>query len=299
MVPSYIDDFEKLYSERIYPDLKGAESIRKNIVLNYSIIGAVVFGGMLVEAITWMSIAIVFIILFVLVYTRWYGIPVSRYEKAYIEAITSNIIHYIHPDLKIDNSSHLKLQELKNANIITLNPEYFAGKNLIYGNIDDEPVRISEISATTKYTKENGVENIFEYFNGIILVADLKPEINGNVLILSNNTLVKQYADFGQWIKLEKRDNNEFVVYGTDDNAVIKYADNKILNTLKNFHERSGRDIIYSVYEEGICLGILQNPKFSYLNPSVFKSAYNKKEIENYYNDLNFLVRTVYPHLKY
>ncbi len=293
----YTMDFEKLYSTKIYPDLREAESIRKNILLNYGIIGTVIFGGMLVEAITWMSVAIFFIILFVLVYTRWYGIPVSKYETAYIRAITSNIINYIHPDFKIDNSSHLKLKELKTANIISLNPEYFAGKNLIYGLIGDDELRISEISATTKYTKENGVESTFEYFNGIVLVANTNTHISGNVLILSNNTLIKQYADFGQWINMDKKDEDEFIIYCTNDAAATKYANESIMLTLKNFHQRTGRDIIYSVYEEGISLGILQNRNFSYLNPSVFKTAFNKKEIENYFNDLNFLVRTVFPDL--
>ena len=158
MLDSYLKDLDKVYTEKIYPDLKKAEKIRKQILLNYTIIGTVLFSGMLVEAITWMSIAIVIIILFVLVYTRWYGIPVSKYEKSYIHAITANIIEFIHPGLKVDHSSHLKLAELKNAHIITGEPEYFAGKNLIYGNINGTDIRISEITATSKYKKENGMD---------------------------------------------------------------------------------------------------------------------------------------------
>ena len=67
MLDSYLKDLDKVYTEKIYPDLKKAEKIRKQILLNYTIIGTVLFSGMLVEAITWMSIAIVIIILFVLV----------------------------------------------------------------------------------------------------------------------------------------------------------------------------------------------------------------------------------------
>jgi len=293
MLNSYLKDFEKIYTEKIYPDLKKAEQIRKKILLNYTIIGTVLFGGMLVEAITWMSIAIFIIILFVLVYTRWYGIPVSKYEKSYIHAITANIIEFIHPGLQVDHSSHLKLIEIKNAHIITGEPEYFAGKNLIYGNINGQNIRISEITATSKYKKENGIEHTYEYFNGIVIAADTKPEINGNLMICSSNELLKYYLPIIKDIKIENIDQEELTVFSDDDKAVKKYATPQLLNVLREYHLHTDNNVMYSVNETGFCLAILHNRKFNYLDPSVFSSAYNKKVVEIYYRDIRFLIGTL------
>ncbi len=293
MLDSYLKDLDKVYTEKIYPDLKKAEKIRKQILLNYTIIGTVLFSGMLVEAITWMSIAIVIIILFVLVYTRWYGIPVSKYEKSYIHAITANIIEFIHPGLKVDHSSHLKLAELKNAHIITGEPEYFAGKNLIYGNINGTDIRISEITATSKYKKENGIEHTYEYFNGIVIVADAKPEINGNLIICSGNELLKNYLPLIKDIKIDNSEQEDLTIFSDDDKAAKKYATPQLLNVLREYHLHTDNNVMFSVYETGFSLAILHSRKFTYLDPSVFSTAYNKKVVEMYYRDLRFLIGTM------
>ena len=293
MLDSYLKDLDKVYNEKIYPDLKKAEQIRKKILLNYTIIGTVLFSGMLVEAITWMSVAIFIIILFVLVYTRWYGIPVSKYEKSYIHAITANIIEFINPGLKVDHSSHLKLSELKDAHIISGQPEYFAGKNLIYGNINGREIRISEITATSKYKKENGIEHTYEYFNGIVIVADDKPDITGNLMICSSNELLKYYLPIIQNIKLENIEQEELTVFSDDDIAAKKYATPQLLNTLREYHLHTDNNVLYSVSETGFALAILHNRKFTYLDPSVFSTAYNKKVVEMYYRDLRFLIGTM------
>ena len=295
MLNSNISDFELFYSEKVYPDLKKAEQIRRQILLNYTIIGTVLFSGMLVEAITWMSIAIVIIILFVLVYTRWYGIPVSKYENAYVHAITYNIIQFINPALQVDHSSHLKLTDLKNAFIITGDPEYFAGKNLIFGKINNAEVRISEITATSKYTLENGVEHTYEYFNGIVMVKDIKPEIKGNLMVCSSNELLKHYTAFIKNIKIDDSEKEELTIFSEDDIAKKKYVTPLLLQTLKEYHIQTGKDVMYSVHESGICLAILHNRRFTYLDPSVFSTAYNKKVVEAYYNDLKFLFGTLFP----
>ncbi len=290
MLDSYLKELDKVYTEKIYPDLRTAEQIRKKILLNYTIIGTVLFSGMLVEAITWMSIAIVIIILFVLVYTRWYGVPVSKYENAYVHAITYNIIQFINPELQVDNSSHLKLIELKKSNIVNGDPEYFAGKNLIYGNINGQDIRISEITARTKYVKENGVEYNFQHFNGLVMVADFKPEISGTLLIYTGDQSLNDKVIGLRNKNITPNEQQVLTILSNDENATKKFATPQLLNNLKEFHLQTNKNIIYSATETGISLAILHDRRFTYLQPSVFSTAFNKKVVEIYYRDLRFLI---------
>ncbi len=285
-------NFELLYKEHILPDLKKAENIRKQILLNYTIIGTVLFTGMLVEAITWMSIAIVVIILFVLVYTRWYGIPLSKFEKAFIRAISYNTIKFISPELYIDNSSHLKLTDLQNANFITGTPEYFEGKDLIFGTVNGNTLRLSEISSTSKYTKANGVEYTHEYFNGLVCVADCETGIKGNLIICSDNELLKNYSLFNKNIQLTGN-NSELTIYNDDNNSLHKFASPELIDALKEFYQSTGRNIIFSVHEKGISLAVINPRGFTYFDPSPFRSAMNKKVAEMYFRDMVFLVRNL------
>ncbi|MFI5171120.1 MAG: DUF3137 domain-containing protein [Chitinophagales bacterium] len=285
-------DFDILFDQHILPDLKKAEQIRKKIVLNYTIIGTVLFTGMLVEAVTWMSIAIVVIILFVLVYTRWYGIPVSKFENAFIHAITYNTIKFISPDLHIDNSSHLKLSDLQRANLITGVPDYFEGRNLIFGKVNGLDIRLSEISSTSKYIKENGVEHTHEYFNGLVCIADNETGIKDNLIICSDNELLKHFTAFNKNIALNKNDD-ELTIYCDDNSAADQFISSQLLQSLKSYYQSTGKNIIYSVHEKGICLAIMNPRRFTYFSPSIGRNALNKKVAEVYFRDMRFLLETI------
>ncbi len=109
--PTY-SDFHKLFNEHILCHLYEAEELRKRIILNYAVIGSVLFTGFVIEAVTWMSLAIVIIVLFVMVYIKWFGIPVSRFEQLHCNAIIVNTIKYISAGLQFDSQSHLKLKNI-------------------------------------------------------------------------------------------------------------------------------------------------------------------------------------------
>ncbi|MBP9881007.1 MAG: DUF3137 domain-containing protein, partial [Chitinophagales bacterium] len=168
-----------------------------------------------------------------------------------------------------------------------------AGKNLIYGNINGTDIRISEITATSKYKKENGIEHTYEYFNGIVIVVDDTPDISGNLLVCSANELLKNFKQILTDIKIENVEQEELTIYSDDDKAVKKYATPQLLNTLREYHLHTDNNVMYSVYETGFALAILHNRKFTYLDPSVFSTAYNKKVVEMYYRDLRFLIGTM------
>lgn len=280
-----------LIAPQLADGLEIAESIRKKIVLNYSVIGFVLFAGLIIEAVTWMSIAVVIIILFVLVYTKWYGIPVSLFEKKFIERITNNTIQLIDPGLKVDFQSHLKLSEINTFGLMPDNPDYFSGKNLIYGTIGEVPLQISEIYAewkedNRKIPAKSGIFNALEVIasnhltdEGIIYLSTHIEHLENKKLNLSDTTI---------------KNNDSGIYYlSTNKNIEISNRLNTFFNYIQQYHLASGKQVIYALKPNFIELAILNEKSFNYFEPSVFKTVYNNKAANTYYSDLSFLCKAV------
>ncbi|HMX05188.1 MAG TPA: hypothetical protein PK511_13320 [Chitinophagales bacterium] len=235
-------------------DLRHAESIRKKIVLNYSIIGSVLFIGLIIEAVTWMSIAILIIALFVLVYTRWYGIPVPVFEQAYVDAVTRHIISPWH-GLQIDYQSHLKVSELIAGGFIKEAPDYFSGRNLIHGQAGDTYLRISEVYMRSKdksiFTQTSGEGQL----KALVMVADLSSDE-------------------------EKQENPRTYVINND-----------ALNTLSNQISADLHSSVFAEVRNGkLYAAIIHHAGFAYLNPGITKTVYHMAPIERYEKDVNALI---------
>lgn len=286
-------DFNWLYQNKIYPDLHTAETVRKKILLNYSIIGTVALAGFIVEAMTWMLIGVGVIILFIILYTRWYSIPVSRFEKLYTDAISNNLVSFISSALQIDRNSHISLSELQHAMIISGTPKNFGGHYLVHGELNGVPLRISEINSETKMISESGEENRHQYFNGLVAIANLPLQMKEPILISSGEQIEKNLSSLTGKIKISDEPGNELVVYTADENSYRKYISESLTEKLQEYIRTTHNNIIFSVYSGGLSLAISQHKTFQYLSPSVFKSSYTKQQAENYYRDLNFLVETI------
>ncbi len=286
-------DFDWLYKNKILPDLRSAENVRKKIILNYSIIGAVAFAGFIVEAMTWMLIGVAAIILFIILYTRWYSIPVSRFEKLYTDAISSHLVTFISDALQIDRNSHISLSELQQAMIISGTPKNFGGQYLIHGEIQGVPLRISEINSETKMIGDSGEENLHQYFNGLVAIASIPIKIDDAILISSGNQIEKNLSALTGKIKISGTTGNELIVHMSDEQRFRQYIPTGLTDMLQRYVESTKNNIIFSIYPEGISLAISHPKGFHYLEPSVFKSAYTKHAAEIYYRDLEFVVRSV------
>lgn len=268
--------------------LNQVESIRKKIRLNYTVIGTVLLIGLIIEAVTWMSIAVAIIILFVLVYTNWYGIPVSKFEKGFIETITKNTVGLIHPALKIDYQSHLKLSEIAGSKLIPATPDYFSGKNLIYGDINNTSVRISEIYCHWKNT--NHVRSDAKHiFNGLVAKSE-NTAFKFDAIEMSTNEqdlliALKAQPDLqcGNW-------QNKVFYWAqslTDKDMLIA---NHCAQQLSNYTAQTHKQIKMSMSSNTMMISIINPDRFNYFNPSIFKTVFDTKAMETYYSDLQFLI---------
>lgn len=267
--------------------LNQVESIRKKIRLNYTVIGTVLFIGLIIEAITWMSIAVAIIILFVLVYTNWYGIPVSKFEKSFIETITKNTVGLIHPALQIDYQSHLKLSEIAATGLINAKPDYFSGKNLIYGEIDQTAIRISEIYCHWKNT-DHVRSDAKHIFNGLVAkvenatnnLAPVEMSTNEQDLLLALQA--QPNLQHGNW-------QNKVYYWSkslTDKN--IQFV-NQHAQLLSNYTVQNHKQVKMGVDANTMMIAIINPGGFNYFNPSIFRTVFDTKSMETYYSDLQFL----------
>jgi len=288
-----LGDFDLLYAGKISTDLAEADRVRKKILLNYCILGFVLFGGFVVEAITWMLAAITVIIIFVVVYVRWFGIPFSRFETLYQRAIIQNTVQFISSSFTVDYNSHLKLSELQEALIISGNPPYFGGSYLVHGKVNGADMRISEIVSTAKKMKDSGGDAVFRYFKGVVAVHKAPTGLKGNVLVCSGNMLTEQYDAFSDKINIRHDADDALVIYAGGDEDYKSQLPGELLKQFKSYISESGNQVIFSLYPEGMAVAIMHPPGFAYLNPSVFRSAFTKQAAEIYYRDMLFLTQTI------
>ncbi len=283
--------FENLYTGKILPQLKEAEKIRKKILLNYSIVGFVLFVGLSVEAVTWMSIALVIVILFVLFYTRWYGIPVSRYEDAYVHAITLNTIQQLAPGLILDNSSHLKLSDLRKTYLLNSEQDYFSGKNLIHGNAGGQEIRLSEIYSSSKIRKEDSMSPRHEAFNALVIVSDKKLNTGEVRMICTSKEIAERLKN--QLGLEEKTIADGLIVLQSISLHSAEETNQNIYPEIKKYHALSKKHVLFTQGENGTSVAILNERGFTYLAPTVLRTALNKKAAELYFRDMQFLINAI------
>jgi hypothetical protein len=272
-------------------DLHAAESVRKKIVINYSVIGFVLFAGLIIEAVTWMSIAVAIIILFVLVYTRWYGIPVSTFEKMFITTLTQNTINCIQPSLKVDYQEHLKLSEIRASGLLENDPDYFSGKNLIYSEGAQHQIRISEIYAHWKQKKPTfPAQN--DVFNGLVAIADFPFSTGGKIQFSTNQSDISQLQSSNPTCKSGQIGKHLFF-WGDETLDINNDKLVVIADKMNTYYEKHGKKLAGSIADNKLSIAIINDKGFTYIAPSVVKTVFDYKAINRYYTDLSFLYETV------
>lgn len=265
------------YSVTFKNDLYEAERVRKQILLNYSIVGSVLFIGLIIEAVTWMSIALLVIAVFVLVYTYWFGIPVSKYETMYLHAVTNHALQK-NRGLSVDYGSHLRASELKQSKWLIQDPDYFGGKHLLHGSIHGVDVRISEVYYTSKPAV--GLCNASGIFNGIILCATV-PSKEAASWILSTDE--RMYVSDAASIQVTMAKS---VI--TDSNYATEIQ--HLAATMVNFSSETGIPVIGSYVAGQFSLALQLPEGFQYFKPKITSSVFNMEPVQRYDRDLQFLI---------
>ena len=101
--------FEAFYTAAFQTSLNDLDRIRRRIITNYFVIGFVMFAGFTFEAITWMLIRILVIVLFVMFYIRTFGISTQYYQQQFFLRIQGSIGRFLLPSSSFDLNRYIKL----------------------------------------------------------------------------------------------------------------------------------------------------------------------------------------------
>jgi len=253
--------------------LHSAEQIRKKILLNYSIIGTVLFAGLVIEAVTWMSIAIAVIALFVLVYINWYGIPFSTFEKTYLRDVTDFALRPWQM-LTVDHNSHLRASELIAVGLIGELPDYYSGKQLVQGKVSGTTLRISEI-----FMKNNKMHALHY----------------GNNMLNLHTVLSAELAYQGEPVHLIRGTINHRTIPGYRQISLNEKTDalpenlRALADSINNYASISGNAVICSLSTAGFACAVVLPNNYRYFRPAVTKTVYDVKPAEAYRRDITFL----------
>lgn len=266
-----------VYTSTFMQELHEAERVRKKIVLNYSVIGSVLFIGLVIEAVTWMSIAIAVIAIFVLVYTYWFGIPVSVFEKLYMHAVTNNTLNHW-KGLEVDYGSHLRASEIREAGWLLQDPDYFGGKHLLYGEHQGMMLRISEVYFTTKPV--SGLCNAEGVFNGLILCAQV-PTLQSEPIHLHT------HADM---FRGEVSNFRSVLCSALLHDHTAQSNIQQLAKQMLAFSAETGLQVTCSLHQDTMQCAIALPVDFQYFRPKITTSVYKLNPVDRYERDLRFLI---------
>lgn len=278
--------FDEFFTEHLQPKLKELDKIRRKIILNYSVMGVVLISGFLFEAVTWMSLGILFVVIFIFFYTRYYGISFSYFDRRHQAIIVSSVSKFILPEYKYEQGRYIKLKELQNGFILTGFPQQYGGINLIEVHIDELHLMLSEITSYSKNINAHGNKGIQKYFTGLAGVAQFQTSFKGEIIILSESAIQENLGHLEKDIHISAQ--NDFISYFSTPKQFFEIITPVIWLKLKQYYDATKKNFIITVNQHGVYAGIYSD-KHSYIPAQLFSSVSKKEIAENYFFDAAFI----------
>ncbi|MBK7109315.1 MAG: DUF3137 domain-containing protein [Chitinophagales bacterium] len=279
-----------IFKNKLIPALYKTETLRKRIIFNYIIFGIVFLAGFALEAITWMSIGIAIVVIFVLAYTSRFGVSVSDFTNSYQSTVAQTISRDIIPNATYNYDGYHKLRLLNDAYLISGFPAQYGGMHLLTFIEYDIQCAISEIQSHTEQKNKQGFNAQLKVFNGLVGLADLHINLNDPIIIITNKLLNSAIKENSEFINVFENKDGLFI-YNADQFILEKIISPEVLLIIKNYTELHRKDIFISIYKSGICIAVHAS---NYLQPSIIRTTYNLKPPEQYYYDLDFIYNTLH-----
>lgn len=285
MAASENSPLQFLFSTTLVSALLPVESLRRRIVANYIIIGFVAVAGFALEAVTWMSIGVAIVIIFVLAYTSRFGVSVTDFINAYKSTTGKIISQTVIPGASYDYDGYHKLRRLNEAFLINGFPELFGGMHLLTFTENDVQCSISEIQSSPDKKHRGDTQRLNSGFNGLVGFAAVNTPMAEPIIIISNSLLNNHLNAIGTHTFTCKESDGLFM-YSTHAGEIEKIFPKEARHYLDNSLQSGARDVFISIYSTGVCVAV-HSP--AYLKPSVFKSVFNYRFAESYFKDLQFI----------
>lgn len=311
------EELKKYFDEQLLPELKELESKRKNTVFKILLLAAVLF-------IVFVLISILsFVVdnsgslcgvvlccplpLFLVIFALGYGWLKKDYVKDYKQKVIQKIVKFIDPNLEYSHEKTIPRSTFVRSQMFLQTPERFSGEDYVSGVIGNTKIEFSEIHAEDKReTRDSEGRRRTHYvtiFKGIFFIADFNKNFSGRTLVLPDTAQkmfgsmlgsMLQSANFMRppLIKLEDPEFEKFfVVYGDDQIQSRYILSTSLMNRITEFRKKTGRDIFISFLDNNIMVALPY--KKDLFEPRLFRSIVDYSQVEEYFNDLQFVLSLV------
>lgn len=279
-------NFAKFYRAKALPILQSIEKQRKRIRTNYIVIGSVILGGFIIEAITWMLIGILLLTGFIVAYIRFFWIDRDSWERQSRESLFSVILTEFGFE-HVEYSRYLPLSDLLETGLLA-NPAN-TGRMLYDGDFRSQSTdsgihsEVSQVYWTA--TEENGQG---EFKEGSLLSGLVWKSWSDRYLLaeccLSIGDDIGSPVPAQPWKRLENQSKEGLLKISENNFAQFdNVLPDSLRQQIRKYHIHSGKSIRVALLHSTLSIMITSSDRFPM---SVRNSVLNEDESSSFYEDL-------------
>lgn len=290
----------------LLPDLKNLEAERISVVRKIFFSAALVTGGLLLPyfflhpdvffgLIQPLLFGYIIIISFIYYYFK------KNYSSTYKDLIIEKIIKFLDSNLIYEKTNFIKQEDFSKSELFSNDFTSYKGDDYVHGSINQTKIEFSEL-AVEKVTGSGKNRRRETIFKGLYLIADFPKTFAKKTFVLPD-TAEKLFGLLGSFLQkhnltrpaLVKLENpffeKEFVVYSEDQVEARYILSTNLMERILQFKNKCQRNIYLSFIDNKIYLAIKYSKNL--FEPNIFKTLYDFKPIQEYYEDLSLMIGIV------
>ncbi len=277
--------FQQFYSDSFKKELEQIERLRRQIIINYFVIGSVLLAGFIFEAITWMLVGIAFIVLFILFYIRTFGVSTDHFKERFFRQIQGKIGNFLLPNAHFNINRYIKLTALQDAMLLSTNPGQYGGRNLTEDATGEDLIQISEIDAWGNAKDEKGLRIKEHFFKGWAGIR-IRKNCEFPVSIITDQDLDE--ID-GKSVRMKDIASSDLLFWTDHQQQFEALFTPAILLKIVQFRETTGAYVYISTSANTVCVAVMPKTHSKYADAGIWNRVENEKEIETIFRQEAFI----------
>lgn len=287
-------EFQKLFDEKLVPELLPLEEERKKVAKNIYLLIAGIFFGWVLSVILIPQLflhlgAIAFIGGVVL-----YGFTVNEYIKQFKSKVLPLIVSFLGPSLRYNPESGISQSEFNSSQIFTTSPNIYFSEDEVSGNVENTNIRFSEVDAK-RQTGSGKHRRTVNIFHGLFFIGDFNKTIKGRTFVttdmaqgvfggLVGGFLQEHNIARPPLVKLEDPEFEKyFAVYGDDQIEARYVLSPSLMQRILDYKKARNSNIQLSFISNKVYVAIPYAKNL--FEPPIFSTLLDFKTVKNYYND--------------
>ena len=279
-------NFAEFYRTKVLPVLQKIEKQRKRIRTNYIVIGSVILGGFIIEAITWMLIGIFLLAGFIVAYIRFFWIDRDSWEKQSRESLFSVTLKEFGFG-NVEYSRYLPLSDLLRTDLLAEPAN--AGRMLYDGDFRSQSIEngihseVSQVYWTATEENMQGEFNEGSLLSGLVWKSWSDTELMAESCLSIGDEIDAPLPE-NPWRTLENQRQEGLLKISENNFAQFdNVLPDSLRDRIREYHIQSGKSIRVSLLDSTLSIMITSAHRFPM---SVRNSVLNEEESSALYEDL-------------